>query len=145
MNFTEEQVQQFYKRIDKLEASQKPLFGSMNANEMICHCTDFFRMAKGIKKAKEYGVVDPEEVLRLARSGKTAPVPKGFRLIKGEGTLPTNFKNDKSMLKEYIIDFSALDKDFEFAEHPYFGKMTRNEWIDLAMYHLNHHLKQFAV
>jgi len=145
MNFTEEQIQQFYERITKLNSSQKPLFGKMNANQMICHCSDFFRMAKGNKKAKEYGDVDPDKIIGLARSGKTAPTPRGFGQVEGEGTSPTHFLNDKKILKEYILEFSKLDKDFDFAEHPYFGKIERKRWIGLALYHLNHHLKQFDV
>lgn len=135
----------FYERIDKLEYLQKPLFGKMNANQMLCHCTDFFRMAKGAKKAEEYGVVDLDVIIGLARSGKTAPAPKGFGQVEGEGTLPTDFKNDKRILKEYISEFSKLNEDFKFAEHPYFGEIKRERWIELAIYHLNHHLKQFKV
>jgi hypothetical protein len=117
----------------------------MNVNQMVCHCTDFFRMAKGTKKAEEYGVVDPKEIIELSRSGKTAPAAKGFGQIEGKGTLPIDLETDKKMLKEHISEFSNLDKEFEFAEHPYFGKMDRNRWIELAIYHTNHHLIQFNV
>ena len=145
MNLSEDQIQAFFKRIDKLDASLEAKFGKMNVNQMVCHCSDFFRMAKGIKKAEEYGAVDPEEIIQLVRSRKSSPTPKGFGQIEGDGTVPTELENDKKILKEYILDFANLDKNYEFAEHPFFGIMNNQQWIDLAIYHLNHHLKQFRV
>lgn len=44
------QLQQFFNRIDKLVPESEPLFGKMNVNQMICYCTDFYRMAKGVRK-----------------------------------------------------------------------------------------------
>ena len=145
MNFTEDQIQDFFIRIEKLDSELKPKFGKMNVNQMVCHCADFFRMAFGTKKALEYGMVDPNEVVAIAGSGKRAPAPKGFGQIEGGGTLATNLENDKRILKEYILQFSNLARDFEFTEHPYFGIVSREGWIELAVYHLKHHLRQFGV
>jgi len=142
---TEKQIQHFYERIDKLTASQKPKFGKMNANQMICHCADFFRMATGTKKALEYGKVDPKEIISLGKSGKPTPAPKGFGQVEGDGTLPTNLENDKKILKEHIVVFSEFPDDYDYAPHPYFGQMDKKRWIGLAIYHLNHHLVQFNV
>lgn len=145
MNFTNEQIQEFFERIDCLDPTLKPKFGKMNVNQMVCHCTDFFRMANGSKKALEYGVVDPKEILKLSRSGKTAPTPKGFGQTEGRGTSPTDLESDKKKLKKHILEFSKLNRDYEFAKHPYFGKIEFEQWNALAIYHLNHHLKQFNV
>ncbi|MEL6975401.1 MAG: DUF1569 domain-containing protein [Bacteroidota bacterium] len=145
MNFTEEQIAVFLKRIETLHSESKPKFGKMNVNQMVCHCTDFFRMAMGTKKAYEYGAVDPKKVVELSRSRKTIPAPKGFGQVEGDGTSPSTLENDKRLLKEHILQFSELDNNFEFAEHPYFGHISRERWIEIANYHLNHHLKQFGV
>ncbi len=145
MNLTEEQIQDFFERIDKLDTGLRPKFGKMDVNQMVSHCADFFRMAKGTKKAEEYGVVDPTEIIALARTGKTAPTPKGFGQSEGDGTLPTDLESDKNILKAHIVEFSEFNSDFEFAVHPYFGKLKRERWVALAIYHLNHHLNQFGV
>ncbi len=145
MTFTEKQVQDFFERIDKLDRTKMPKFGEMNVNQMVCHCTDFFRMANGSKKALEYGVVDPNHILKLSRSGKTAPAPKGFGQTEGNGTAPIDLASDKEILKEHLLEFSKLDKDYAFAEHPYFGNISFEKWMALAAYHLDHHLKQFHV
>jgi len=142
---TEKQILQFFARIDNLTSGQKPLFGRMNVNQMICHCTDLFRMAKGTKKAREYGQVDPNEIILLAKSLKSTPTPKGFGQIEGEGTMPTDLENDKKILKDHILEFSELPEDYKYALHPYFGEINRKRWIGLVIYHLNHHLGQFNV
>lgn len=145
MNFTKRQIQEFFERIDQLDLSRKPQFGKMNVNQMVCHCSDFFKMAQGIKKAEEYGAISPKKIMMLAQSGNTVPVPKGFGQLEGGGTLPTHLAHDKKLLKNHILEFSNLSPDFEFAIHPYFGKMTRERWVELARFHLNHHLNQFGV
>jgi hypothetical protein len=142
---TKDKIEIFFLRIDKLTLQHKALFGKMNVHQMICHCADQFRLAFGEKKAREYGRVDPNEIIALARSGKTAPTPKGFDQVEGEGTKPLDFNEDKETLKKYIIKFSELPADYKFSTHPYFGDVDRKWWESLVNYHLDHHLKQFGV
>ncbi len=142
---TQEKINSFINRIDNLRPVQKPKFGKMNVNQVICHCADAFRMAIGEMRAEEYGKVEPSEILALARAGKSVPVPKGFDQVKGEGTQPGEFLEDVATLKNYLIKFSKLPDDFIYAEHPFFGYMEKQRWDSLMEYHLDHHLKQFGV
>lgn len=142
---TEKRVEDFFLRIDKLTLQHTPVFGKMNVHQMICHCTDLYRLAFGEKKAEEYGKVNPDEITALARAGKTVPTPKGFDQVEGKGTRPVDFAEDKATLKKYISRFAELPYDYKFSPHPYFGDMERQKWENLVNYHLNHHLKQFAV
>ncbi|HMB63798.1 MAG TPA: hypothetical protein VKN36_12040, partial [Eudoraea sp.] len=91
---TEEQITRFFKRIDQLTPEQQPLFGKMNVNQMVCHCTDQIRLALGTLLADEYGAVDPAEIISLARSNKTVPTAKGLGQVEGGGTPPTVLDND---------------------------------------------------
>ncbi len=140
-----EKIESFFSRINNLTPDQKALFGQMNVNQMICHCADFFRIAFGEKRAEEYGKINPVEIIALARSGKTALAPKGFDQVKGEGTKPIDFEEDRVTLKMYIALFAELPADFNFAEHPYFRIMNKERWEKLMDYHLIHHLEQFGV
>ncbi len=135
----------FLNRIDALSEKHKPLFGTLNVNQMICHCADFFRLAKGEKLAEEYGKLSAEEVTKMVEEGKTAPSPKGFNQVAGDGTKPTTIENDKKILKQYLLEFSNFPVNYLFAKHPYFGEMDSERWNGLAEYHLNHHLTQFGV
>lgn len=66
-NMEDNKILQVFERIDKLNSESKPLFGKMNVHQMICHCTDFYRMANGSKEANEYGT---EMHLTLSRPPK---------------------------------------------------------------------------
>ncbi|MGX1928602.1 DUF1569 domain-containing protein [Flagellimonas sp. 2504JD4-2] len=143
--FTEAIMQGFFSRIDNLSREEQPSFGKMNAHQMLCHCTDFFRMAFGQKKALEYGQVNPREITERAKRGETVPSPKGFGQVEGEGTKPMEFEEDKIKLKKFILEFVHLSEDYQFAPHPYFGNLSKEKWEKTAIYHLNHHLEQFNV
>lgn len=142
---TEEQRTSFYQRIDSLSPEQKAHFGKMNVSQMVCHCTDQLRLALGTLKPQEYGKLTPKEIFAFYNAGKTVPTPKGMDQIAGEGTRPTTFVADIKTLKQHIAEFSKLDDNFEFGEHPYFGMLNKEKWSSLTVYHLDHHLKQFGI
>lgn len=142
---TEDQITKYFQRIDSLTLTQRPKFGTMNANQMICHCADQIRMALGSIEIGAYDTIKPEKVIELVQSRKTVPTPKGLDQVSGGGTLPTNFENDKKVLKQHISDFSKLEDTFDFKPHPYFGSYGKKQWVQLTIYHLDHHLKQFNV
>ncbi|MGI9551965.1 MAG: DUF1569 domain-containing protein [Aurantibacter sp.] len=142
---TNKEITSFFQRIAHLTPEQKPLFGKMNAHQMVCHCTDQIRLALGTLKAKEYGKLSPKEVFAFSNVGRTVPTPKGLGQVEGDGTKPTTFENDVVILKRHISEFSKLDSNFEFGAHPYFGMLNKEKWTSLTLYHLDHHLKQFGV
>lgn len=134
-----------YGRLEKLTPDTLPLYGQMTCHQMLCHIGDLFRMAKGEMMALEYGAIPAVEIRAMSKAGKTVPVPKGFDQAKGEGTQPTHFNKDVDTLKQLINEFNSFPEDQAFAEHPYFGQMTKLEWQGLANYHINYHLEQFGV
>jgi len=142
---TENQIATFFERINRLNATEKPSFGKMNPHQMVCHCADQIRLALGTLKTVEHGALKPKEVFAYHNEGKTVPTPKGMDQVAGDGTKPTIFNDDIDTLKEHIIEFSNLDDNFEFGQHPYFGELTKEKWTSLTIYHLDHHLKQFNV
>ncbi len=132
-------------RLEKLSPDLQPIFGQMTCHQMVCHIGDLFRMATGRIKALEYGAIPAAEIQAMAKAGKTVPAPKGFDQQKGEGTQPTDFAKDIDTLQQLIIEFNNLPEDHVFALHPYFGNMNKEEWLNLANYHINYHLAQFGV
>jgi Protein of unknown function (DUF1569) len=141
----EDQVRTFYQRINNLKIDQKAVWGKMNVSQMICHCADGIRMALGTKNPKVYGNISRDEIIELAKAGKTVPTPDGYGQVEGDGTPPIDFESDKQLLKDLIKEFSKPDEAFVFPPHAYFGSMTREQWVSLVIYHLDHHLKQFGV
>ena len=142
---TKEQIDSFFHRIDQLTPDLKPRFGKMNAHQMVCHCTDQIRLALGTIVAEEYGALSPEEVIALAKARKTVPAAKGLGQVEGGGTAPTNFEDDIKNLKQHILSFVAMEKEFDYKQHPYFGEYDKEQWNKMTIYHLNHHFRQFGV
>ena len=135
----------FTERIDKLTPLHSPKYGKMNVHQMVCHCTDFYRLVLGEKTLEDRPTLSAKEVFILAKEKKTVPAPKGMDQVLGKGTPPSTFKNDIALLKEKLSTFLNLDHEHDFPPHFYFGKLDPQKWIEVSDYHLNHHLKQFGV
>lgn len=137
------------KRISNLENSDVALWGKMNVNEMICHCSDQIRMGTGITKTDFVGNKLLETVLKqLVLLGM--PSPKGKvetvkELKQGVGgTKPTGFEMDRENLKNLVNGFEKTYPGEEIIIHPAFGKMNKKQWGRLIYVHTDHHLKQFG-
>ena len=138
-----EKLLHFLTRIDSLTPNHKAKYGKMNVHQMVCHCTDFYRIALEELTLTETPKLSKEEVLILAKERKTVPAPKDINQVAGKGAKPTNFQNDIRLLKEKMTLFFNSPKKVEFPPHFYFGFLTRVQWNETSNYHLNHHLRQF--
>jgi hypothetical protein len=61
------------------------------------------------------------------------------------GTPPDDFERDRRQLLTLIERFTAPAKDIKFHPHPYFGDMSKAQWMRWGYLHCDHHLRQFGV
>jgi len=146
--FSKEDSATFINRINQLQSDSKPVWGKMNAGQMLAHCNVTYEMV--------YDNIHPKPnafmkiILKLlvknavvstkpyARNGQTAPQ----FLIKND----RNFEIEKERLINYIDKTQVLgEKVFEGKESHSFGKLTSEEWNNMFSKHLEHHLMQFGV
>jgi hypothetical protein len=140
---------EFYiNRINHLTPQAKALWGKMNVSQMLAHCNVAFELV--------YENIHPKPnvfmgfILKLLvknkvvsdkaypRNNQTAPQ----FIIKGE----RDFELEKSRLIAYIVKTQDLgDQHFEGKESHSFGKLTSEEWNNMLVKHLEHHLNQFGV
>lgn len=135
------------RRINALSPESQPLWGKMNVGQMLSHCQAPLDVAFGDLKLKSNFVF-----LVLGRIFKkkilAAPVFK-----KNSMTEPSFIRTGEFDFEETKADLIAKVKRFteegtaciKIEKHPFFGKMTFDEWDNLQWKHLNHHLKQFGV
>ncbi len=71
---------------------------------------------------------------------KNLPTAKDF-IVTDE----RNFEKEKRQLIDMIKRFTSTADPHIVQQHPFFGKMSGNEWAVLAYKHLDHHLRQFGV
>lgn len=133
-------------RISKLESTSAPLWGKMSVDQMLVHCNkaiDVTRSEQDLKIGwgmRLLGKMMKKKVL----SGpfrKNAPTAPEF-IIQGNH----NFEVEKNKLISNFKDFAIQGKDaIKIEVHPFWGKMSTEDWNSLMYLHINHHLEQFNV
>jgi hypothetical protein len=145
LNLLEPQVKkELISRIQSLQPGTKPLWGKMNAAQMLAHLSAQIRVALGIDElpfslaGKLFHRFLKKQVLTENPYGRGLPTAKSF-VIRHQ----PEFEKSRSELIGYIDSFSA--PNLTQKPHPYFGPMTPEEWGKGTWKHIDHHLKQFGV
>lgn len=138
--------------LQQLEETATPLWGKMNAQQMVEHLTDFFKVS--VEKLV-FPLTTPEEHLpryreflyseKMFRENTKAPAE-----VLGEIPLPMRndtFQSAKEKLGQAVTAF------FKFYQqqpghktlHPVFGMLDFDEWVMLHYKHVTHHFRQFDI
>lgn len=146
--FDAHSVQQWNARLDQLTPESQPLWGKMNAAQMLAHLSVAYDLAfdpqqkeiNGLKKwfLKKFIkpiVVGPKPYKR------NSPTPQRF-IVSDQ----RDFEREKEKLISYLN--KCLEKGVEFFEgknSTSFGTMTAEEWNNQFTKHLEHHFAQFGI
>lgn len=149
--FNEQKCEEIVARINNLTPDAKAVWGKMNVNQMICHCTDALRGCLGEldNRTDESNFLSRSLlkflVLYVIQIPKEVPTSKRVDQVNGDGTKPTNFESDRKTLLEFMEKVTTKPDDFAWLPHFRFGALNRNQWGILHYKHIDHHLKQFGV
>jgi Protein of unknown function (DUF1569) len=135
-------------RIGKLQAGTVPLWGKMNAAQMMAHCQVPIKVGLGEANIKQsfigflFGRMAKKAFLKDIPFKKNLPTDKSFIMADEK-----DFELEKQQLTNLIRRFGDKESAsiLNTRVHPFFGKMTVNEWGLLSWKHLDHHLQQFGV
>ncbi|WFR61702.1 DUF1569 domain-containing protein [Paenibacillus amylolyticus] len=134
-------------RMDQLSEKSVPEWGTMQVSQMLAHCSAFHDIPLG-------NAFPPRGLLGrlIGRFAKPMfyndkPLPHNM------STIPTiiiddqrQFIAEKEKLEQQINTFQqGASKKFSRHPHPFFGKLTAEQWGKGIYKHLDHHLKQFGV
>ena len=135
-------------RVSALTSSDARLWGKMSPHQMVCHLCDSYKIALGEKSVSmATGFLQRTLIKFLAlRAPMEWPhgTPTRPEVEQGVGgTAPVEFERDRAELLSIIDRFcgSAIDPKIQ---HPFFGPMTRQEWMRWGYMHADHHLRQFG-
>ncbi|MBC7926061.1 MAG: DUF1569 domain-containing protein [Bryobacteraceae bacterium] len=137
-------------RIKTVHPESRAVWGRMNAHQMLCHCTDAFRVAFGEKTVSPAPWPIPGRLLKLGALWFPVAWPKNVATrpeidqAGGAGTNPTDFTLDRRKLIGSLDRFCRTDLELAGAVHPIFGSMSSADWKRWAWLHLDHHLRQFG-
>jgi hypothetical protein len=136
---------QIITRIESLTPSSKAIWGKMSVDQMIKHTNDAMIVAFGEKSLKI------NFLMRfLGRMMKNKVLNSEFK--KNSPTAPEFIFKEKydfeTVQKELINNFRRFASGHEaikVTDHPFWGKMTFEDWDKLMWNHMDHHLRQFGV
>ncbi|MBB6670372.1 DUF1569 domain-containing protein [Cohnella nanjingensis] len=134
-------------RIENLSPNSKPQWGTMNVAQMLAHCSSFQDIAMGnsFPPRDWIGRLIGRFVKPIVYNDKPAP--------HNMSTIPTiriaddrDFETEKERLKQKILTFQSNGPEkCSDHPHPFFGKLTPEQWGKGIYKHLDHHLRQFGV
>jgi hypothetical protein len=134
-------------RIENLSVNSQPKWGKMDVAQMLAHCSSFQDIAMGYS-------LPPRGWLGLLVGGFAKPIFYNNKpLAHSMSTIPTilitekkDFEIEREKLKQKIQTFQKNGpENCTNHPHPFFGKLTPEQWGKGIYKHLDHHLKQFGV
>ena len=135
-------------RVSALTSSDARLWGKMSAHQMVCHLCDSYKIALGEKSVSMATGFLQRTVIKFLALRAPMKWPHGTptrpEVEQGVGgTAPVEFERDRGELLSLIDRFcsGAIDPEIQ---HPFFGPMTRQEWMRWGYLHADHHLRQFG-
>jgi len=134
-------------RINRVQADTAPLWGKMNAGQMLAHCNVTYEFVYDNKHPKPKGL-QKLMISLFAKSIVTGPKP----YKRNERTAPEfimkdnkDFDIERRRLIEYIGRTQQLGVAyFDGRESHAFGKLSKDQWNTMFYKHLDHHLNQFG-
>lgn len=132
-------------RVESLTENKTPLWGKMNAGQMVWHCQGPLNI---ILNHNTYNLKPNWFVKTFFK--KTMYSDKLWR--KNLPTLPTFktseskiFTDEKNKLVALMDELDQQKHKETWQPHPVFGELTKEQWGKMQYKHLDHHLRQFGV
>lgn len=131
-------------RINKLTPGAQNQWGRMNAAQMLAHCQAPLGVAVGRHQLKAnffFRLIGPlfkEKLFNDKPFSHGLPTDASFKI-----TGARDFEKEKQNLIAMVSEFS--ESAISGKPHPFFGKLTNEQWSKGTWKHLDHHLRQFGV
>lgn len=135
-------------RLGALRADSPRQWGRMTPHQAVCHLNDAFLVVKGDRKVTGSSeTILSRTLIKVIALRSPMPWPKGSPTMKEvdaekEGTRPVDFDSDRAMAMMLLREFAGPNATY--ARHPFFGDMSRSDWMLWGFGHTDHHLRQFG-
>jgi hypothetical protein len=145
--FNSDDKNEIVNRLDQLHPDSKPMWGKMSVSQMLAHCIVPTKISTGDLPGKRnifgilFGKIAKKRMVSEEPFKKNLPTDLSF-VVKHN----PDFYKSQQELKTLIEKLYNTDKnELVQRKHPFFGKMTIEEWGLLNYKHFDHHLRQFGV
>ena len=134
------------RRIRLVRADSQPRWGKMDAAQMMAHLQQAFRVATGDLVLQRvfighlFGWIAKKQLTNDKPFGRNLPTDKTFKIRDAR-----DFARERDHLEGLVQAFGAKGPAGLTREpHPFFGRLTTEEWEGLMWKHSDHHLRQFG-
>jgi hypothetical protein len=145
--FQTDAVDEVVARIDKLQPTSPRQWGKMDVAQMLAHCTATMDMACGqLNRPRVFvGYILGPFVKPMLTNDKplsrNSPTDEKLKISDAR-----DFIQEQKQLKERIRQFHDVGEvQCTKHPHPFFGRLTAQEWATGMYKHLDHHMRQFGV
>jgi len=135
--------------LNRLSSSKTPLWGKMNAQEMVEHLSDMLMMSRG---TGNFSIdVDAETIARRQQFlSSDKEMAKNIAVPFTKDIIELRHDELELALDEFAdewINFTEYYENNPSASviHPYYGDLDFNLWIKMHDKHFMHHFKQFGL
>ena len=149
MSFIEPVLAVIVSKLERLDASKKPLWGSMSPQRMVEHLSDSIRLSLGDHSIP---LQIPENKVQWAQDFLKSenPMPKNFEAVFAKAETGLRNNNLESAISDFKSDWRNFEHHFsmkpkEKTLHPYFGELDFELWKTMQSKHITHHLEQFGI
>lgn len=136
--------------LKKVDVDAKPLWGKMNAQQMVEHLIESLKQANGKSLST---IKTPAEHISKMKSFLLSDTPfkenTKHRELPEE-PLPTKCKDINEAITQLDVELKDFFKVFEdepgkIIDNSVFGDLDYEHWVALLYKHAKHHLKQFSI
>ncbi len=145
--FNKSENEEILVRINSLTPASKGGWGKMNVSQMLAHTQAPIKVAFGELTLHRslagllFGKIAKKKLSSNRQWAKSLPTDKNF-LVSDQ----RNFDEERGKLMALVRRFAESGPGgISQQTHPFFGKLTVDEWDRLMWNHLDHHLRQFGV
>ena len=140
-------LREIRERLAALTEADQRLWGAMSVGQMVCHVGDAFAMALGERDvAPAEGPIPPRVMKWMGLSSplkwpRNLPTVQELKQVSGGG-LSVGFEPALRETREKFEQLAIAGR--LAANHPFFGQMSRADWMRWGYLHTDHHLRQFG-
>ena len=144
-----EDKREILERLTSIGPASQRQWGRMIAVEMICHCSDAFKVGMGERHPKPVSNWFSRTGMKWIALRAPVRWPQGISTVPEceagvGGTPPAEVESDLRELRELIDRFTKQPREYELQVHPIFGQLSEKEWMRWGYLHMDHHLRQFG-
>lgn len=145
--FNQEDAGDIVVRLSHLSPGKTPLWGKMSVAQMLAHCQQPLKVSLGEHQVKPtiigwlFGRMAKRQMLKEKTFKKNLPTVASF-IIKDNRDFITELQKLEALIERFT---AANQQSVAARKHPFFGRMTPEEWGILNWKHLDHHLRQSGV